>query len=319
MADRSVLKPRERRPELADAFAHLAKVAGEADFTGITAPEAFWLQATRASVPRYGDIGPAVSLEGVAFTPVSAGGVSAEWVTAEGADASRRIVYIHGGGWAAGSPQDYRALSATLARLTGAAILMVDYRLSPEHKFPAGLDDCVTAYGWALANGPDGESPARHISVMGDSAGGNLSAASVIRLIEAGARVPDRLALIAGTLDNVSMPERVGLDDEICTPDALVVPVALYLKVTDSAAHPHVSPAFAAAATLSQFPPTLIQVSTAEALLYDSKKFAARLEHAGVRVNLSLWPDMPHVWHGMLGLFPEATEALQEIADFVRR
>ena len=140
-----------------------------------------------------------------------------------------------------------------------------------------------------------------------------------MRLAEAGIRLPDRLALIAGTLDNVSIPERVGADDEICTPDSLTLPVVLYLNATDSAADPHVSPVFAANTVLAQFPPTLIQVSTAEALLYDSKRFAGRLESVGVRVNLSLWPELPHVWHGMLGLFPEAAEALGEIADFIRR
>lgn len=315
--------PYIRRPELEQAFVHLGAVAAAADLTGITDPFAQAIATMRATVAGYGNIGTAVDLAGVTFAPVSAGGVPAEWATAERADPARRIVYFHGGGWAAGTPLDYRALSATLARLSGAAILMVDYRLAPEHRFPAGLDDCTASLNWAFDNGPasagQGGDPATRLAVAGDSAGGNLSAATCVNQVMRGGRLPDRLVLVAGTLDNVSMPERIGIDDLVCTPDALALPVAAYLKPGDSAADPLVSPAFAPDAVLAQFPPTLIQVSTLEALLYDSRKFAGRLERAGVRVNLSLWPGLPHVWHGMLGHFPEAHEALAEIADFIRR
>jgi acetyl esterase/lipase len=312
-----------RRPQLEQAFQHLGGLAATVDLTGVTDPLAQWLKVTRATVAAYGAVGPVVSLEGVRFTPVSANGVAAEWVAAEGADPGRRVVYFHGGGWSAGSPLEYRALSATLARLSRASILMVDYRLAPEHRFPAGLDDCVTALDWAFVNGPEagkaGADPAQRVSVVGDSAGGNLAAATCVRQAMTGGRLPDRLVLIAGALDNVSMPERLGVDDPICTPDTLAASVAAYLTDPNCVADPLVSPAFAPTALLAKFPPTLIQVSAIEALAYDSRKFAARLEQASVRVNLSLWPDLPHVWHGLLGLFPEATQALGEIADFVNR
>jgi acetyl esterase/lipase len=325
MAEQSS-SPRARRPELERAFQHLADLAAGVDLSGITDPKRQWLTAMRATLPRYGDVGPVVSLEGITYTPVIANGVPAEWVTAEGANNARRIVYIHGGAWTGGSPLDYRAVSATLARLSGASILMVDYRLAPEHRFPAGLDDCVSALEWAFVNGPAtekaglaGRDPAERVSVAGDSAGGNLAAATCVRQAAAGARMPDRLVLIAGTLDNVSMSERIGIDDLICTPEALSFPVEFYLAPTHSAADPQVSPVFAATELLEKFPPTLLQVSTSEALLYDSRKFANRLEKARVRVNLSLWPELPHVWHGFLGLFPEAKEALGEVADFISR
>ena len=130
---------------------------------------------------------------------------------------------------------------------------------------------------------------------------------------------PVRLVLIAGTLDQVSMWDRIGVDDLICTEESLTFSVHYYLPPGHSAADPEVSPAFAASEVLAKFPPTLLQVSAIEALAYDSKRFADRLEKAGVRVNLSLWPHLPHVWHAFLGLFPEATEALGEIADFTNR
>lgn len=317
---------RRRRPELERAFQHAASLAADVDFAGLTDRKQIWLKAVRATLPRYGSIAPEGSLAGVSFTPVLANGVPCEWVTAENARNGRRLVYIHGGGWVGGSPLDYRPLSATLARLSRASILMVDYRLAPEHPFPAGLDDCVAAYEWALVNSPAseeaglaGRDPAERVSVAGDSAGGNLSATTCVRLAMADGRMPDRLVLISGTLDHVSMSERVGRDDPICTPDVLGYNVDFYLTPPHSAADPLVSPVFASKQTLGKFPPTLLQVSTSEALLYDTKKFADRLEKANVRVNISLWPETPHVWHALLGLFPEAEQALSEIADFINR
>jgi epsilon-lactone hydrolase len=317
---------RIRPPKLARAFEHADSLVAATDLSSIPDPKLQWLTAMRGTLSRYGDVGPAVSLEGITYTPVMANGVRAEWVTAEGASNSRRIIWIHGGGWAAGSPLDYRAVSATLARLSGASILMVDYRLAPDNPFPAGLDDCVVAYKWALLNGPSselanlsGKDVAGQISIVGDSAGGNLSAATCIRLISDNVRMPDRLVLIAGTLDNVSMLQRIGIDDPICTQQSLTLCVEFYLTAAHTSIDPLVSPAFAPTEVLARFPPTLLQVSSVEALLHDSKKFANRLEEARVRVNLSLWPELPHVWHAFLGLFPEATEALNEIAHYIRR
>jgi len=203
---------------------------------------------------------------------------------------------------------------------------MVDYRLTPEHMFPAGLDDCVASVEWAFANGPAsekaglaGRDPAERLSLAGDSAGGNLAAATCVRLAMTEGRMPDRLVLIAGSLDNVSTLERVGDDDPICSPEALSSSTYNYLPSSHTATDPQVSPVFAPTDLLRKFPPTLLQASAIEALAFDSKKFAGRLEDARVRVNLSLWPELPHVWHLYLGLFPEALEALGEIADFINR
>jgi len=315
-----------RRPELERAFLHSESLFAATDLTRISDPKVQWLTAMRGTIARYGDVDLSVSYEDISFTPIAIDGVEAEWVTLKGASNGRRIVWIHGGGWAAGSPVEYRTLSATLARMSGASVLMIDYRRSPDHPYPAGLDDCVKAFRWALNNGPDSAAagladrdPAERISLLGDSAGGNLAAATCLRLIADGAKLPDRLILVAGTLDNVSMAERVGEDDPICTPESLSNSVHFYLTDGHCAADPFVSPAFASTEALAQFPPTLIQVSTSEALLFDSRKFAGRLEKAKVRVNLSLWPELPHVWHAFLGLFPEAREAFAEIVDFADR
>ena len=318
--------PALRRPALEATFQRLTALAATADLDGVTEPVRQWLAALRKTVPAYMDEGPPSGSGSVAITPVSADGVPAEWIMAEGASPSRRLVYIHGGGWAAGSPTSYRALTTMLARLSNSSLLVVDYRLAPEHLFPAGLDDCVRAYQWALVNGPDSpktgrvdHDPAQRVSIAGDSAGGNLAAAACVRLATSGGRLPDRVALIAGTLDHVSMWDRVGVDDLICTPEALQRTVENYLLPSQSPADPEVSPVFAARDVLARFPPTLLQVSSIEALSFDSKRFAERLEGAGVRVALSLWPEVPHVWQGMFSQFPEAEEALHEIADFINR
>ena len=334
MSDLSFSSP-SRRPELEQIFQHLAEAAASVDLSGCDTPAQQWLIATRAMVDRYGDIGPAVSLDGVAFTPVVANGVRAYWVTADGANHARRLVYLHGGGWSSGTPEGYKVFQATLARLSKASILFVDYRLAPEHPFPAPLDDCVAAFQWALVNGPSSEAaglagrdPAERICLAGDSAGGNLSAATCVRQVNSRGRLPDRMALIGAALDltlvrtvreNVWLWAREGIDDGIVSPETLAFSVESYLLPAQPAANPEVSPALTPLATLRMFPPTLLQVSAIEVLEYDSRAFADRLEKAGVRVNLSLWPGMPHVWHAFQGLLPEAAEAIAELADFLNR
>lgn len=315
-----------RRPELEQAFRHLMDLAAGVDLSAAATPAQQWLTVLRTTVERYGDAGPAIDLDGIVFTPVIADGVPACWITASGANAARRVVFLHGGGWAAGSLQSHKAHLAVLARLSGASILFVDYRLSPEHRFPAGLDDCVKAFEWARLNGPPsevaglaGRDPAERIAVAGDSAGGNLAAAVCVRQAANGGPMPDHLALLSGTFDHVSMWDRIGVDDPICSSEALRFSIEHYLPPSRSAADPEISPAFAPTEILRLFPPTLLQVSAIEALLYDSKRFADRLEKAGVRFNLSVWPNVPHVWHAFLSLFPEATEALGEVADFINR
>ncbi|MDH2344118.1 MULTISPECIES: alpha/beta hydrolase [unclassified Bradyrhizobium] len=321
-----IVATRTRRIELERAFSHLAGLAASADLSGVPDPLQQFVAVIRALMPRYGDVGQAPGLDGVTFAPVNAGGVAAEWVTAESVDPVRRIVYTHGGGWVGGSPTDYRPLTATLARLSGAAVLVVDYRLAPEHRFPAALDDCVGAFRWAALNGPAHEQDGRqsspvatHLSLVGDSAGGNLAAATCLELAAKGERLPDRLVLIAGTLDNLSPADRGAIDDEIATPESLAAATAAYLGPNDKPSDYRVSPVYAPRELLAKFPPTLLQASAIEALAYDSRKLAARLDEAGVRTNLSIWPELPHVWHAFLGLFPEATEALREIANFVNR
>ncbi len=297
------------------AFEHLAALVAEADVSGIEEPAAQWLATLRYHMTKYGIVGEMPSLAGIDFKRVTAAGVPGLLVRTATTDMGIRMLYIHGGGWAGGSPDDYRYLAGTLAQLTNALIFMPDYRLAPENPYPAGLEDCVTAFKWLNASASD--KPAKKTFIVGDSAGGNLSAATTLSLVEDGGPVPDKLVLIAGTLDNVERSERVRFDDPICSAIAFSMCNDAYVSSKAMLEHPRVSPVYASRASLGRFPPTLLQVSTAESLFHDTVKFSSRLTDAGARATVSYWPGMPHVWHAFLGLLPEARAALKEIADFL--
>lgn len=299
------------------AFEHLAALAAEADTSGAEGPAAQWLATLRYHMTKYGIVGDMPSLSGIDFQHVTADGVTGLMVRTPTTDMNMRILYIHGGGWAGGSPDDYRYLAGTLAQLTNALIFMPDYRLAPEYPYPAGLEDCITAFMWLTGGVSD--KPAKNTAIVGDSAGGNLSAATTLSLIEDGGPVPDKLVLIAGTLDNVERSERVRFDDPICSSIAFSMCNDAYVSDKAMLEHPRISPVYASRASLGRFPPTLLQVSTAESLFHDTAKFSARLTDAGARTTVSYWPGMPHVWHAFLGLLPEARKALEEIADFLAR
>lgn len=249
---------------------------------------------------------------------VDLGTCSGEWFVPPGADPDRRIVYIHGGGWFAGSIDTHRHLIDRIARAAGRALFAVDYRLAPEHPFPAGLEDAGRAYAHACANGPGGSGEASGIALMGDSAGGNISAALVIDLIGRGARLPDALALLSAVVD-FRPPDRMppGADDPTCEPTTQTRIAALYLQGGTTVDDPLVSPAAAGPEILAKFPPTLVQVSSDEYLRDQDVAFAGALWRLGVAVHLSVWPHQPHAFQ----LFPQelsaAGQAIEEIARFL--
>lgn len=301
------------RPDLARAFAHIA-AGGAQPGQMMTDP----VTAMRRFVDDYGDVDPRPPLEGVVVRPVQADGVPVEWIIPQRVTDDARIVYLHGGGWVAGSLHSHRPVAAALAIMTGAAVLLVDYRLAPEHPFPAGLDDCARALAWASRFGPDGEATARRLHLAGDSAGGNLAAGVCQRAILGKARIPDRLVLLSPVLDGTANPAR-GDGTHIGTDRAgLESVVGLYLRDGTPVEDPLVSPMNAPDELLRGFPPCLLQASGSEYLLWDSQMFASRLARVDVRVVLSLWPAMPHVWQAFLQLLPEARLALQDVADFLR-
>ncbi len=296
------------RPDLAAAIAHLESGAPRPD-------DSDPIGTMRAFVRRYGELTPRQPLEGVEVTPVADAGFEGEWIVAAGCETSRRLVYLHGGGWVAGDLESHRPIAVVLAKLTGWAVLLVDYRLAPEHPFPAGLDDCAAALRWARANGPGGPSAARATALGGDSAGGNLAAAVCLGVSPDDR--PDRLVLICAALDGTVVASEASGG---VVPDAAGLAAMMQLYTQNHAAldNPAISPLLASDASLAAMPPTLLQVSSSEYLFSHSYRMATQLMAANVRTVLSSWPDMPHVWHAFLDLLPEAPAALAEVARFIR-
>jgi len=249
---------------------------------------------------------------GTAVDPVDAGGVPAEWVAAPGVSPGRVLLYLHGGAYQAGSPATLRNLVALLSGATQARALSVDYRLAPEHPFPAAVEDALAAYRWLLASGID---PAL-IAIAGDSAGGGLALGALVALRDSGEPMPAAAVLLSPWTDlaltGESLRTRAAVDVMI-KPDGISEDAALYLADADPR-HPHASPLYA---DLCGLPPLLIHVGDAEVILDDSIRLAARASEAGVEVSLEIWDEMPHVFPAFAGWLPEADQAIEHIGAWL--
>jgi monoterpene epsilon-lactone hydrolase len=243
---------------------------------------------------------------------VNAGGVDAEWVCAPGAASDRYVLYLHGGGYVIGSVKTHRDLMARLSRAAKARVLGLNYRLAPEHPFPAAVDDAVAGYKWLLAQGAK---PGR-IAVAGDSAGGGLTAATLVAIRDAKLPTPAAGALLSPWVDlegiGESMTTRAKIDP-VVQKEGLVGMAAAYLQGQD-ARTPLAAPLYA---DLKGLPPLLIQVGDAETLLDDSKRLEARAKAAGVSTKLEVWPEMIHVWQLFASFLPEGQQAIEGIGKFV--
>jgi len=249
---------------------------------------------------------------GTAVDLVDAGGVPAEWVVAPGVSPGRVLLYFHGGAYQIGSPANLRHLVALLSGAAGARALSVDYRLAPEHPFPAAIEDALAAYRWLLASGID---PAL-IAVAGDSAGGGLALGALVALRDAGDPMPAGAVMLSPWTDLAltgdSLRTRAAVEVMV-KPEGLPEDVALYLAGADPR-HPYASPLYA---DLRGLPPLLIHVGDAEVILDDSTRLAARASEAGVEVSLEIWDDMPHVFPAFAGLLPEADQAIERVGSWL--
>lgn len=251
--------------------------------------------------------------EDIVYEPALLGAVPVEWANVRNESTARVILYFHGGGYCLGSIATHRALVGNLARAASARVASVEYRLAPEHPFPAAIDDAVSAYRALVATGM---SPAR-IALGGDSAGGGLTAATLLGLRDRGDPLPACAVCISPWLDlscsGPSMRTHVA-KDPIVTPVQLQKLAEAYLGGASSR-EPLASPLFA---ELGGLPPMLVHVGTAETLLDDSIRFAERARAAGVDVALEVWDEMVHVWHAFAPLLPEADRAIAAIGEYVR-
>jgi len=252
--------------------------------------------------------------EDVRYQPVDAGGVAAEWTVAPGARDDCVIVYLHGGGYVIGSIKTHRQLTADLSRAAGARVLSVDYRLAPEDPHPAAVEDASAAYGFVLAQGVD----PRRAAIAGDSAGGGLTAATLLALRDREVALPAAGVCISPWLDLTLSGESIASkaeEDPLVPQEGLQTMADAYVGGADPRS-PLISPLFA---ELAGLPPLLVQVGTAEILLDDSTRFAERARAAGVDVNLEVWDDMIHVWHAFAAVLPEGRQAIERIGEFLNQ
>jgi acetyl esterase/lipase len=251
--------------------------------------------------------------EEATFQTVVAGGVPAEWVEMPGADEHRVFLFLHGGGYNSGSPRTHYKLAAHLARATGLRLLLPDYRLAPEHPYPAAVKDALLAYGWLLAQG---HKPG-DIVVGGDSAGGGLALSMLLALREAGAATPRAAILLAPWTDltvSSSSYERLRDKDPVITREGLREAGLWYAGRRDPA-DPMLSPLFA---DLAGLPPLLIHAGGDEVMVEDSTRLAEQAEAAGVKVTLKVWPELWHVFHHGVPDVPESMQAVDEIGAYLR-
>jgi monoterpene epsilon-lactone hydrolase len=248
---------------------------------------------------------------GLDVSPVDESGVRGEWLTLKsGASQDGVLLYLHGGGYVSCSPHSHRAITANLARLLGQRVFSLDYRLAPEHPFPAAVDDAAAAYRWLLSQG----FAPRKIAIAGDSAGGGLVVATLLRLHREEQPLPACAACLSPWVDLTGkFAYRNGETCAMFRPSDIANFAALYLNGASAEAE-EASPVFAA---LDGLPPLFILVSASELLFDDAARLHEKALSCGVQSKLRAYPGLPHDWPLAAGLIPEAILALREVAGFM--
>lgn len=240
---------------------------------------------------------------------VMADTVPCEWIVPRKLATDRVLLYLHGGGFVFGLTPQHLKMGECLAQKLGSRVLMVDYRLAPEHPFPAALDDCETAYSWLLKQ----DVLAKNIAVAGDSAGGNLTLTTIMKLRDEGYPLPVAAACLSPVTDLTTIDHgRAGFRDPLLPTNAVRMYHRSYVGHHD-ASDPLISPVFG---NLRGMPPLLVHVGDDEILREDAIRIAKLAESAGVDVRLEIYPRMWHVWQINLTL-PQAAQSLDDIARFL--
>jgi monoterpene epsilon-lactone hydrolase len=248
----------------------------------------------------------------VCLQTISANGVPSDWLEPDNAVSGRAILYLHGGAYVICSPSTHRGLAGNIAHASQARVLLIDYRLAPEHPFPAALEDSISSYRWLIEKGYSPE----NIAICGDSAGGGLTLAATLSLRDNHEIVPAAIVLLSPwtdlTFSGDSVHTRADRDPllKLNDHDWMIKSFANGNPLT----HPYISPLFA---NLHDLPPTLIQVGTEEILYDDSTRLEQKACQAGVDVTLEVWQGMWHVFQAFAPYVPESTQAIAKIGDFL--
>lgn len=298
-----------RRPTWDATFETLAELFREGSRRVIRLPLEAQRRSTGAIIYA---LPPSPLFDAMTFERVEAGGVAAEWTKPKDQNGGPVVLYFHGGGYGLGSVETHRDLVARICQASGGSALSLEYRLAPEHRFPAQLHDATNAYRWLLEQGI---SPER-IVVAGDSAGGAMVLSSLVRLRDSGVPLPAAAVCMSPWVDL----EALGASVDANEPYDYISRRALEQYRRRFVGHgdprnPLAAPLYA---DLRGLPPVLIQVGSAETLMDDSIRIAERARHADVDVTLHVWEDMIHVWQLFAFIAPQASAAIDEIGAFVR-
>ncbi|MCJ7567995.1 MAG: alpha/beta hydrolase [Anaerolineales bacterium] len=233
-----------------------------------------------------------------------------EWLIPKDVGSDKVIFYIHGGGFVFPLYNPTRYVAAYLARITGMRVFLADYRLAPEHPFPAAIEDCVTAYRWLISK--ESVLP-EQVVFVGESAGGNLVITTMLTLQDAGDPLPSGAASICPVFDFEGGGTFYVQDDPMVAADFVMLQLNAYRGSADPR-NPRLSPLYA---NLRGLPPLLIQIGASEILQSGAEELALRAKQAGVPTILDTWPGMWHYWHMFVPFLPEAQQAMQTINHFL--
>jgi len=252
--------------------------------------------------------------DGITVEKINTNGIPAEWIIPNNLKNEGVVLYLHGGGYAMGSINTHRALMARIAVASKTKVLGIEYRLAPEHPFPCAIDDAFAAYKWLLQKGIDSSK----IVIAGDSAGGGLTVALLIRIKDENAPKPSAAVCLSPWLDLASTGETaITLANEDPMIDLESVKhFALFYAPQEKLQHPWVSPLYA---DLKELPPIYIQVSTSEILLDDTRRFFEKALAAGVDIQVDYWDKMVHVWQAFGVYLPEAIEAIEKLGIYIEK
>lgn len=252
-------------------------------------------------------------IDGISYRESDYSDFYAEWVEIKDAPKDKAVLYFHGGGFVMGNARSHRNIVGNFVKYLGINALVFDYRLAPEHPAPAAVNDSAAIYSWLLKQGYQPE----NIVVAGDSAGGGIALATLLKCKDDGIPLPGVCAVFSPctdmTLSGESHITRVKADP--CTPKGANETYLGYYVGEVDRKHSYASPLFGA---LSGLPPTIIQVGDNETLRDDSTRFAQKAKEAGVEIEIKVWKDMFHCFPLLAPMFPEATEALEEVCQFIR-
>jgi epsilon-lactone hydrolase len=250
---------------------------------------------------------------GVNVNRANADGIPAAWILPDNAQQNAVILHLHGGGYVIGGIDSHQMMCSVMAKRTGFNLLLPEYRLAPEHPFPAALEDAQKSYHWLLSQGYQPQ----NIFISGDSAGGGLAVSTVLALREANMPLPAALVCISPWADLTfkGQSHLTQIKSEVLLTADKLLNWQRFYTATQDPSNPLISPIYA---SFHDFPPMLIQVGSNEVLLDDSRLLAEKARQGGANVTLKIWPEMWHVWHAVGELMPESRQAFDEIGEFLK-